>query len=191
MTEMNLSLPDGRWLGSVTPADAAALVKYLNNPAVTRYTGSIPYPYTLGDAQTWIDERRAWTLTPEPEIFFAIRQAEGELIGTIGLNEFEAGRTRVAEVGYWLAQPFWGQGIMSQAVGAFVLYAFESLGLHRLYARVFDPNVGSWRILEKHGFRLEGVLRHLRRLAARAIPRRPHLWAAQGGVGKSKSPIGS
>jgi len=159
MSETRLELPNGRWLGSVRQADGPALVAYLNNREVTRYTGSLPYPYTAADAQRWIDERQRWTLGEDQEIFFAIRQPGGELMGTIGLNEFEAGRTRVAEVGYWLGQPFWGQGIMSQALGAFVPYAFQALGLHKLFAKVFDPNAASSRVLEKNGFRLEGVLR--------------------------------
>ncbi len=154
-----LPLPNGFALSSVAPGDEAALLEYLNNPAVVRYTGRIPSPFTASDAAAWIHERQLWTTLHAAEVLFAIRAPGGKLSGEIGVGPVEPGETRMAEVGYWLAQPLWGQGVMTRAVRVFTAYAFQGLGLHRLFARVFDPNVASWRVLEKNGYRLEGILR--------------------------------
>jgi ribosomal-protein-alanine N-acetyltransferase len=64
-----------------------------------------------------------------------------------------------AELGFWLGEPFWGRGIMTEAVRAFVPWAFERFSLSRIYAQVFAFNTGSARVLEKAGFILEATLR--------------------------------
>jgi RimJ/RimL family protein N-acetyltransferase len=64
-----------------------------------------------------------------------------------------------AEVGYWIAEPFWGRGIASAALGRATMYAYTSLGLERLQAMVFEGNAASVRVLEKNGFEFEGRLR--------------------------------
>lgn len=61
------------------------------------------------------------------------------------------------EIGYWIGESFWGKGIATQAVGLLVHHAFEELGLARLYAGIFEYNVGSIRVLEKNGFQKEGI----------------------------------
>ncbi|MFY0022190.1 GNAT family protein, partial [Acinetobacter baumannii] len=64
-----------------------------------------------------------------------------------------------AEIGYWLAEPFWGQGIATEAVRQLVEYTFYYFDIVRLYAEVFETNKASMRVLEKNGFYLEGVRR--------------------------------
>jgi ribosomal-protein-alanine N-acetyltransferase len=64
-----------------------------------------------------------------------------------------------AELGYWLGESYWGRGIATRAVRAIIQWAFESLALERIQARVFDSNVASCRVLEKAGFTREGRLR--------------------------------
>ena len=65
-----------------------------------------------------------------------------------------------AEIGYWLAEPFWGRGITTDALRAVTKYAIESHGLTRIYAVPFAWNVASCRVLEKAGYVLEGRLRN-------------------------------
>ena len=60
-----------------------------------------------------------------------------------------------AELGYWLAEPFWGQGIMSDAVKQIVDYAFNTLEIDRIFARPFGTNLASQKVLEKNNFKLE------------------------------------
>ena len=66
---------------------------------------------------------------------------------------------RGGELGYWLAEPFWGKGIMARAVREMCREAFAALDIVRIYAEPYAYNTGSRRVLEKCGFTLEGTLR--------------------------------
>ncbi len=90
---------------------------------------------------------------------FAIRSADDSLIGGCGFHDFQEGQSHLAEVGYWLAKPFWGRGIMTAAAELLCRLAFKELGLAKITAHVFPPNLASARVLEKCGFQLEGYLR--------------------------------
>ena len=59
------------------------------------------------------------------------------------------------ELGYWLAEPFWGQGIITRAIGQMVQYGFENFDITRIFARPFGTNIGSQKALKKAGFLLE------------------------------------
>jgi len=63
-----------------------------------------------------------------------------------------------AEMGYWLAEPFWNKGIMSEVVSRFTDFVFEKFELNRLFAEPYIHNTASARVLEKAGFVLEGKL---------------------------------
>jgi RimJ/RimL family protein N-acetyltransferase len=77
----------------------------------------------------------------------------------IGLVKLVNEQRHVAEIGYWLGEPFWGKGIMSQALELITAYAFEQLKLIRIQTIVFEYNVGSMRVLEKCGYIKEGICR--------------------------------
>src|SRR5690606_12348842 len=64
-----------------------------------------------------------------------------------------------AEIGYWLAKPWWGRGIMTAVVGKACEYAFSRWQLVRITAHVFESNIASARVLEKNGFEFERLLR--------------------------------
>ena len=113
-----------------------------------------PSPYREEDADLWMEH----VLNQDPEGILAIATSE-ELIGCIGLEFKDDVYRQSAELGYWLAEPFWGRGIATRAVDAIVEYAFNELGLKRVFAGVFASNPASARVLEKAGFRLEGRLR--------------------------------
>ena len=95
----------------------------------------------------------------KPEDNFAIA-SEHEAIGGIGLEIQEDERRLSAELGYWLGEPFWGQGIATMAVQALTAYGFENFTLNRIYAYVYEINPASARVLEKAGYTREGILRH-------------------------------
>jgi ribosomal-protein-alanine N-acetyltransferase len=80
------------------------------------------------------------------------------LVGIICLWQFEPENYR-AEVGYALHPAYWGQGLMSEALTAVLRFSFEELQLHSITAHVSPENTASVRLLEKHGFVLEGHLR--------------------------------
>jgi len=85
---------------------------------------------------------------------------QGEAIGGMGLEPHNDVHRLVADIGYWLGEPFWGRGFATQGLRAFTAYAFSTFDLYRLQATVFAWNVGSAKVLEKAGYALEGRLRH-------------------------------
>jgi RimJ/RimL family protein N-acetyltransferase len=157
MTELSLS--DGFFLSPVEPDDRAALVDHLQAREIWRNTLYIPYPYTEEDADAWIEERIAHRREQPAEVTFAVRNPDGTLIGVVGADDLDVGTTHRANLGYWLAKPYWGRGIMTRAARRYVQYALTQLDVVRLTAEVFCRNEASIRVLEKVGFRREGRLR--------------------------------
>lgn len=86
-------------------------------------------------------------------------EIDGRAVGGIGLRPGEDVHRLTAEFGYWLAEEFWDQGIMSEVVIAFVDYCFANFPLNRIFAAAYANNPASARVLEKAGFVLEGRLR--------------------------------
>lgn len=151
-----MRFPMGDWcIRSYERRDIQALVKYANNPNVSRnLREAFPYPYTRRDASLWIES----ALAQDEETHFAIATGQ-ELIGGIGFQLQGDVHRRSAELGYWLGEPFWGRGIATLAVRTMIDYAFTDFDLVRLYAYVFAGNPASERVLEKAGFVCEGTLR--------------------------------
>jgi RimJ/RimL family protein N-acetyltransferase len=94
----------------------------------------------------------------KPATTFAIAMSS-EAIGCIGLQIGRDIHCKTAELGYWLGEPFWGRGIMSEAVAELTRCAFGIFDLERIYAEPFAGNRASARVLEKAGFVCEGRLR--------------------------------
>jgi ribosomal-protein-alanine N-acetyltransferase len=156
---VEFKLSNGLAITEITKGDKAAYVKYLNDREIYDQTLRIPYPYTEADAEEWVNQVTLQTRERGRSVNWAIREPAGELIGGIGFLEFELGKSHRAEIGYWLAKPYWNRGIMTEAVGKVVEFGFSELGLTRITANVFESNAGSARVLEKCGFTLEGKLR--------------------------------
>jgi RimJ/RimL family protein N-acetyltransferase len=136
-------------------SDIDALAQHANNRNIwINLRDQFPYPYTKRHARAFIQ----WSRDQNPETAFAIARDE-EAIGGIGF----ALRTDVervsAEIGYWLAESHWGQGIATEALIAVTAYATETHGLTRIFAVPFATNHASCRVLEKAGYVLEGRLR--------------------------------
>lgn len=146
----------GEWqIRSYEARDLAALLEHANNRNVSiRLREAFPYPYTRGDAKRWLQS----VLAQDVETHFAI--AEGrDLIGGIGFQPQDDVYRKSAEIGYWVAEPYWGRGIATAAVRAMTRYAFEHFDMARLYAYVFEGNRASERVLEKVGYTYEGTMR--------------------------------
>ena len=112
------------------------------------------HPYTRANAEAWVSLHAGI----DPVVDFAICDASGP-IGGIGFQTRTDDLRHSAALGYWLGKPFWGRGIMTTAVKAMTAYGFETLGLVRIDARVYKGNEASARVLEKAGYKLEGLLR--------------------------------
>ena len=156
---MKLIVNERIHLSGFRPSDKAACIEYLNDKDIYDRTLRIPFPYTEGDFERWlaIDERA--TSEHGQLVHWAIRQADDRLIGAIGFEDLAIGKSHRADVGYWLAKPHWGQGIMTRVVERACRHAFETWGLVKIGAYVFTFNPASARVLEKCGFEREGFLK--------------------------------
>lgn len=131
--------------------DLDSLVVYANNYKIARnLTDKFPYPYAEEDGKRFIN----YTLEDKTAHIFAI-EIDGKACGGIGLHPRSDVECKNAELGYWLAEPFWGKGIMTKAITQIITYGFENLDINRIFARPYGSNIGSQRVLEKTGFKLE------------------------------------
>jgi RimJ/RimL family protein N-acetyltransferase len=136
--------------------DAPYLVRYADNPRIaSTLRNGFPSPYTLNDARRFITE----ATTPGSQNLFLAIEVGGVACGGIGIHRLDDVHRRTAEIGYWLAEPFWGRGIMTEAVRALVPVAFDRYDIARLQAGIFSNNPASMRVLEKCGFIREAVHR--------------------------------
>lgn len=133
--------------------DAEALQKYAGNAKITQFMSD-------GFASVSTPEGAAKFIafaSGEGKIYRSI-EVDDQVVGGIGVMVQTDIHCKNAELGYWLAEPFWGKGIMSVAIPMLVSEAFERLDIIRIFARPFHTNKASHRVLEKAGFRLDAVL---------------------------------
>lgn len=137
--------------------DAISMVTYANNPNVSAYlTGFFPYPYTLTDAQKWVDVTKEFD---QDTIVYCI-DIDNEAVGGITLQKGKDVHSPTATLGYWLGEPFWGKGIISRAIKEICDEGFQKLDIVRIQAEVFSPNIPSQKVLLKNGFALEATLKN-------------------------------
>jgi ribosomal-protein-alanine N-acetyltransferase len=156
---MKLEIANGIRLTEYRRSDQYALIEFLNEPEIYARTLRIPFPYTVADAENWFDLVEKRTEQNGCPVSRAIRNEADKLIGGVGLEGPSLDRSHRAEIGYWLAKPFWGRGIMTAVVGAVCRHAVDGLRLGKITAHVFSFNDASARVLEKCGFEQEGFLR--------------------------------
>lgn len=136
--------------------DAPLLARYADNPRIAAgMRDGFPSPYTCEDARCFI----TGATSPGARLLLAI-VVRGEPAGGIGITPLEDVYRGTAELGYWLAEPFWGRGIVTDAVRALVPVIFDQPGIIRIQAGVFSTNPASMRVLEKCGFVREAVHRN-------------------------------
>jgi len=142
-------------LENIQVSDAEILAKYANNYNIWKnVTDSFPYPYMLENALEFIDIIKQKTPTQEFKI-----TKNGEFVGLIGGNLKKNIYFKSAEIGYWLAEPFWGQNIMTEAVKLLTNHIFTTFDfIEKIIARVYHTNIGSMKVLEKNGFHKEAIL---------------------------------
>lgn len=142
--------------------DRPTLVKYLNDPQISQNTLTIPYPYTAADADWWYHKVHNFEAEHGRPKEWAIRHLpSNEQIGGIGItysSRYGIDNTYENEIGYWLAKPYRGQGIMTKVVVAFCQYMFDVLKYQKIQAFTYPHNIGSQRVLEKAGFEQKGVI---------------------------------
>jgi RimJ/RimL family protein N-acetyltransferase len=141
----------------LTIEDAPDLAKAINNKNILdNLRDGIPYPYTEKDAEEFINITLA--ATKDSQYVFAITY-DGKVVGNIGVFRKDNVHRFTAELGYYIGEPYWGKGIMTEAVKQICDYVFEHTDIVRIFAQPYALNTASCRVLEKAGFQFEGVLR--------------------------------
>ena len=138
-----------------TPADVLEVQRLAGSPEVSSTTLNIPFPYEDGMAEAWI-ARHAPEFEADAMAVLAITAAD-VLVGAISLRLERAHRR--AELGYWIGQPYWGQGYATEAAATMLQYGFTTLGLNRIQATHLVRNPASGRVMQKVGMRFEGIQR--------------------------------
>jgi RimJ/RimL family protein N-acetyltransferase len=128
-----------------------------NDKRVLDGTLTMPYPYTVQDAQAFIAYAAEARAEARGMPCAIERRADGQLLGGIGLV-LEPTHER-AELGYWLGVPYWGQGYATEAGRLLIDFAFGVLGLNRVYAVHYHTNPSSGRVMQKLGMTYEGTRR--------------------------------
>jgi len=135
--------------------DLDSLVRNANNRHIwINLRDRFPSPYTEGAGRQFLDH----VATAQPTTVWAI-EVGGQAVGGIGLDLHGDVERVSAEIGYWLGEPFWGRGVMTEALRGVTAVVFGQFELTRVFALPFADNTGSIRVLEKAGYQLEGRLR--------------------------------
>ena len=138
-------------------SDAKELSTALSNRKIQdNLRDGLPYPYTEQDGADYISAMRS---ADENETFAFAITVDNKVVGSIGVFRQENIHRQTAELGYYIAEEYWGKGIMTEAVKQICKYVFDKSDIVRIYAEPFAHNMASCRVLEKAGFQYEGTLR--------------------------------
>ena len=138
-------------------SDAKDLAAALSNKKVQdNLRDGLPYPYTEQDGKEFIS---AMLSADENETFAFAITVDDKVVGSIGIFRQGNIHRQTAELGYYIAEEYWGKGIMTEAVKQICEYVFANSDIIRIYAEPFAYNIASCRVLEKVGFQYEGTLR--------------------------------
>lgn len=142
---------------SLNTNDAEEIHKYASDEDVSRFIGW-RLMHNLNETREFIEVM----LNREPKgthLYASIvLKSTQAIIGTAMIFNFDE-EAKHAEIGYVFHRDHWSKGYGTESVTLMNNFAFESLNLHKLHARVVDANIGSIRVLEKNGFELEGRLK--------------------------------
>jgi [ribosomal protein S5]-alanine N-acetyltransferase len=136
-------------------SDLESLVRLANNENVSRYlVYTFPFPYTTADAEWWIrvGSHQNGAIT-------RVIEYQGLFVGSVAITPQSGWREHLGEIGYWVAEEYWGKGIATVALRQMTEYGFNSRNFRKLFAPVLAPNIASMRVLEKCGYQLEGILK--------------------------------
>ena len=139
-------------------SDAKDLAAVMNNERILNHLrDGIPFPYTEKDAAEYIS---AMLSANENETFAYAVTMDDRAVGSIGVFRQSNIHRQTAELGYCMAEEYWGRGIMTDAIRQICGLIFESTDILRIFAEPFAYNIGSRRALEKAGFTYEGTMKN-------------------------------
>ncbi len=144
-------------LRKLRKADAMDIYQNAKDKEIAQFT-YVPHPYTLKDGEEYVRSTQKNIRKGKTYALGIELKSKKSIVGTIALMNVDMDNKN-AEIGYWLGKPYWGGGIMKEAISLILEFGFETLGLERIYAKVFHPNISSARLLERSGFSYEGTFR--------------------------------
>jgi [ribosomal protein S5]-alanine N-acetyltransferase len=143
-------------LRSLLLDDAENIARNANNRKIwINLRDAFPFPYTLENAKHYIN----MSVKQYPQYYFGI-EVDGEIVGMIAVIPGSDVYIISGEIGYWLAERYWNKGIMTKAIRAILDYGFNKLGLLRIHTGVFGYNTASMKVLEKNGFKKDGIFKN-------------------------------
>ncbi len=152
--------------------DAPALAEAINDVAIARMLARVPHPYGLEDARAFLAATQASDL---PSLLVFRRTAgQPRLVGGAALIHNGSGDARTAQLGYWIARPYWGLGYATEAARGILAIGFDSLRLTHVTACHHLDNPASGRVLEKLGFVSTGISPSVSLARAGAAPARDY-----------------
>lgn len=159
MKHQVIQLDENITLAAPSAEDVKSYVKYLNEEEIFKRTLMIPFPYSEKDAKDFIAYAKNKSEKYGRPMEWAIKSKEGEVIGGIGLHGRFDKDSHKDEIGYWMAKPFWGKGVMTKALKKISEIATDEYGLLRIEAPIFAFNLHSVKVAEKCGYKFEGLLK--------------------------------
>lgn len=130
--------------------DFDQLVSLANNKNVSQHIINIPYPFREPDAVFRLSAAVNGFKNRNKYLFAIVNKQEGKLIGEIGLTIHQD--PTQAELGYWIGEPYWNHGYMTEAIATVTDFGFSKVNLKVIYASVHSENIGSIKVLEKNQF---------------------------------------
>ncbi len=157
MVKKNLHLDTPRLiLRRPLQKDAPFMIRYLNDPLISATTLTIPFPYYKQHALDWIRKAQEGWDHQTTFVFAITRKNKNDFIGAMGLHPNPEHNR--AEIGYWIAHPFWNKGYATEALIAMLQFGFETVGYHKLFATHMVDNPSSGKVMIKAGMIREGIL---------------------------------
>ncbi len=145
-------------LRKLRKTDANSIYENVNNKKIFEYT-LIPNPYKKNNAVDFVKiSQKNIRIKKAFELGIELKES-GKIIWMMSLLKFDE-KNKNAEIGYWIGEKYWKQGITSEALKLILEFGFKKLKLERIYAKVMHPNKASAKLLEKNGFKYEGTMRH-------------------------------
>lgn len=137
--------------------DAEGFIALIDNWNVAKTVARIPHPYTRADFDAFLERQVAKpSQTREPTFAVEVKGGPAHAVGLIGIHREQADDKSVARLGYWIGEPFWGKGLVSEGARVVIAHAFDDLGFDTILAGFAIANPASGRILEKLGFVITG-----------------------------------
>jgi len=148
MTEFPELITNNLTLRKIRPSDIPSLLKYCNNKNISDQIINIPYPYLEDDAVFRMNFVLQGFKNKDRYVFAISLKDSEELIGEIGLHLDKGNNS--AQFGYWIAEPFWGKGIATEALAAILKFGFETLDLNKIYATHYPDNLASGKVMQNN-----------------------------------------